>query len=118
MENIKEQKEIRWSNWYKFPNPQKGEYLIAPFGFGVYQLRNIKTGEYVLFGRSDNTACRMTSLLPEPYGAGTRKNINKRNYVWQNIDDIEYRTIPCKSREKSICVESQIKEAEKYIFNT
>lgn len=31
-----------WSNWKSFPDPRKGDYLIAPLGSGVYQLRNRK----------------------------------------------------------------------------
>ena len=31
-----------WSNWKSFPDPRKGDSLIAPLGSGVYQLRNRK----------------------------------------------------------------------------
>lgn len=32
----------KWSDWKSFPDPRKGGYLNAPFGSGVYQLRNKK----------------------------------------------------------------------------
>lgn len=48
-----------WSKWMKFPDPQKGDYLNAPFGYGLYQLRNIATDEFVLFGVGKNCAYRM-----------------------------------------------------------
>lgn len=107
-----------WSEWLQFPNPEKKEYLYAPFGPGVYQLRNRKTGQYVLFGTGGNLAFRMSSLLPEPYGQGTRKNIGKRNYVLKNIDDIEYRTIAFASKEMAKSFEDFVKMKESYIFNT
>lgn len=107
-----------WSEWLQFPNPEKKEYLYAPFGPGVYQLRNRKTGQYVLFGTGGNLAYRMSSLLPEPYGEGTRKNSAKRNYVWDNIDDIEYRTIALDSKEMAKSFETFVKRQECYIYNT
>lgn len=60
----------------------------------------------------------MTSLLPEPFGAGTRKNYDKRNYVLNNIQDIEYRTIAFTDSSDAKRFESYIKFAEKYLFNT
>jgi hypothetical protein len=44
----------------------------------------------------------MSSLLPlNQGGCGTRNNINKRKYVWDNIDRIEYRTIACTTCEEA-----------------
>ena len=106
-----------WSEWRPFPNPEKGEYLYAPFGPGVYQLRNRKTGQYVLFGRSKNVAWRMSSLLPKPYGRGTRDNSDKRENVRNNIDDIEYRTIAIDSK-KIKSFETFVKKQERYIYDT
>ena len=59
-----EWKTYSWSEWRCFPDPQKGQYLYAPFGGGVYRLRNKATKEYVLFGKSKHVARRMSSLLP------------------------------------------------------
>ena len=46
--------------------------FVAPFGPGVYELRNSQTRELVLFGSVKNLAYRMACLLPKPYGAGHR----------------------------------------------
>lgn len=118
MEEYVELYETGWSEWGPFPNPEKGEYLYAPFGAGVYQLRNKKEQKYVLFGTGSHLAYRMSSLLPEPYGQGTRKNTGKRNYVLKNIDDIEYRTIAFASKEMAKSFENFVKIKESYIFNT
>lgn len=105
-----------WSKWRKFPNPQNGEFLIAPFGNGVYQLRNRVTYEYILFGRGKNVSYRMTSLLPKPFGQGTRVSDEKRIYVLKNINDIEYRTIALELEDESKNLERQIKIEQEYKF--
>lgn len=107
---------LEWTDWLKFPNPQKGEYLYAPFGSGVYQLR-LKTGELVLFGKGENVAYRMSSLLPEPLGAGKRNNIKKRNYVLEHIEEIEYRTFAT-DIENASEIENELKQLKIHIFNT
>ena len=78
-----------WSSWKAFPDPRTGAYLYAPFGPGVYELRNARTSELVLFGRSKNLAWRMSSLLPRPHGAGSRRNEEKKKYVLTHLADIE-----------------------------
>src|SRR4051794_16385067 len=87
----------KWSVWRSFPDPREGGYLNAPFGPGVYQIRNRLTAEMVLFGRGANCAARMTSLLPKPLGTGTRNNTAKRDYVLSHLKDLEYRCFPCTS---------------------
>lgn len=118
MEHFEKLYHAGWSDWKFFPDPRKGEYLNAPLGSGVYQLRNKRTDEYILFGTSSHLASRMTSLLPKPLGAGTRKNEDKRNYVLNNIQDIEYRTMPFIDNNEAKQFENYIKFAEKYLFNT
>lgn len=118
MEEYVELYKSGWSKWKRFPNPEKKEYLYAPFGYGVYQMRNRRTQKYVLFGTGSNLAFRMSSLLPKPYGQGTRNNSRKREYVWEHIDDIEYRTIAFTSKEKACSFEKFVKEEERYIFKT
>ena len=104
-----------WSNWEKFPNPVKDEYLNAPIGPGVYQLRNKKTGELIMFGRSKNVAARMTSLIPN--GQGIRNNQDKKDYVRKHLDFIEYRTIPFNTEKEAIEFEKYVKENDEHIFN-
>lgn len=35
-------KDKNWQEWKSFPDPRKGQYLFAPFGYGVYQVFNKK----------------------------------------------------------------------------
>lgn len=118
MEHFEELYNTGWSDWKSFPDPRKGEYLYAPLGSGVYQLRNKKTDEFVLYGTSKNHAYRMTSLLPKPFGTGTRNNEDKRNYVLNNLQNIEYRTISFIDNNDAKLFEYYIKSVEQYLFNT
>jgi len=108
-----------WSKWLPFPDPRKGEYLVAPFGPGVYQLRNKRKGKLVLFGRSKNVSHRMTSLLPNHFGSGTRKNLPKKEYILNHLADIEYRTLPCATMQEAKQKENDLRVHKKeYMFST
>lgn len=109
----------KWSRWRPFPDPRKGEYLYAPFGPGVYQLRCRASGKLVLYGESKNVARRMSSLLPPPLGTGTRNNTPKRNYVVKHLASIDYRTKACANKAAASVEESKLRENKNtYIFPT
>lgn len=105
-----------WSEWRPFPNPRGGGMLAAPFGPGVYELRNVRTGEKVLFGRGARCAGRMCSLLPE--GGGTRNNDRKRAYVLAHLGELEYRTIAFTAVPEMKAFESELKLEGGYLFGT
>lgn len=107
-----------WSEWRNFPDPRKAEYLIAPFGLGLYQLKNIKSNQFILFGISKNCCLRMTSLLPKEYGQGVRNNNLKRDYIFENILHIQYRTIAFIDSNKMKDAERTIKNLKIHKFNT
>jgi hypothetical protein len=108
---------IAWSEWRRFPDPRKLEYLMAPFGPGCYELRDGQ--QLVLFGKSRNVARRMTSLLPTRFGSGTRNNAGKRKYVWKHLPTIKYRTVACASADEADKCERQLKaKAQEYKFRT
>ena len=111
-------KAYNWTSWNPFPNPQNGDYLHAPFGAGVYQLRNKVIGEYILFGEGKNLAYRMSSLLPRPLGSGRRNNSTKREYVLKNIKNIEYRTVACKNKGDAQKIQRDLKKLNIHKFNT
>ena len=112
------EQKYNWTRWSKFPNPRNGEYLVAPFGFGVYQIKDIKSKNYILFGRSKNLAYRMSSLLPKPLGQGTRNKDEKREYILNNIENIEYRTVAFTSEKEMKDCERELKQLNIHIFNT
>ena len=108
----------KWSRWRKFPDPGMGKMLVAPFGPGVYEVRNRDTLQRVLFGRSKNVAKRMSSLLPRAYyGAGGRNNESKKRYVFDHLSVVEYRTLACSDEEMAKQEEKVLKaRREDYIF--
>ena len=88
----------QWTDWKPFPDPTKGDFIVAPFGPGCYELR-LMTGQLVLFGLAGHVAYRMSSLHPS--GAGTRNNSKKREYVGTHLPQIEYRVIAFASRDEA-----------------
>ncbi|WP_083860256.1 hypothetical protein [Cupriavidus sp. BIS7] len=105
------------TEWKKFPDPRHGGMLAAPFGPGCYELR--LGNELVLFGTGKNVAYRMSSLLPEPFGAGHRSNSAKRDYVLANLGSIEYRTLACATAEGAKEQERRLKNgSNSYRFPT
>ncbi len=108
---------MSWTKFRTFPNPQKEEYIYAPFGYGVYELYDRNTDQFVLFGRSKNVAARMASLLKG--GSGNRNNQEKIEYVTRNLNNIVYRTKACKNEKESKREEAKLRECKgKYTFPT
>ena len=96
----------RWSEWRLFPDPRERGILVAPFGPGCYELR---IGEQLLlYGKGNHVAERMTSLLPEPWGCGTRNNAAKRADVLSHLGAVEYRTLACASIEEAMAEERKL----------
>ena len=125
-----------WTNWIKFPFPQdfgweKGsnknnlrqilrKILSKPYSIGVYQLRNIKTNENILFGitTTQTLEIRMSSLLPSYSGGrGGRNNTNKIKYVNNNVNHIEFRVL-YSSKSKTKIIEDYLKLLKNHRFNT
>ena len=100
------------------PAPEQCRFIIAPEGPGVYQLRNRKTNEQVLFGIGKECRKRMKSLFPAPFGTGKRNNGEKRNYILQNWQHIDYRTCSTATREEAKAIEDVLKAQQNHIFNT
>jgi hypothetical protein len=109
----------KWSGWKRFPDPRKGELLIAPFGPGCYDIR--RGSQPVTPGEGKNVVSRMTSLLPRPLGAGTRKNSKKRRYILEHLSEIEFRTLACADKRSAVEAQRKLKEevrrrGDKYLY--
>ena len=107
-----------WSTWAPFPDPRHGAFLNAPFGVGMYELRRTPDVGYVLRGIGANCASRMSSLLPAPFGCGTRNNSAKREYVLANLASIEYRCRTFDSIDTARISETELRRSAPCIFNT
>jgi hypothetical protein len=107
-----------WTDWAPFPDPRKKEFVYAPIGPGVYELRRKNTQELVVRGSGKNCAYRMTSLLPAPVGQGTRKNQAKRDYVLENLAHLEYRCCACATEADARSLETRLKLEVACLFPT
>ena len=107
-----------WTKWTPFPDPRKKKYLVAPFGPGVYELRLKGKDKLVLVGYGSCCAQRMSSLLPPPWGRGTRNNTEKRNFVLKHLSSIEYRTCACATKAEAQSLEKKRMAEEEYSYPT
>jgi hypothetical protein len=109
--------ENTWTDFVPFPSPLKRGYLYAPYGAGVYELKNIKTNELIYVGESDHTACRMSSLIPGPLGTGGRNNLKLRKYIFEHIEDVHYRTLACENKPIANQIQVEMISHNKYLYN-
>jgi hypothetical protein len=107
-----------WSELHNFSDPTQGGCLCALFGLGAYGWPRKRTGSLILFGRSQNVAYRMSSLLPAPRGCGTRSNNRKQSYVCDFLPDIEYRTKACADETQAMFEEELRRCKGGYLFAT
>lgn len=108
----------KWTDWAGFPDPRGNGLIHAPIGPGVYDLRRKDTKENIYCGSGKNLAYRMASLLPAPLGLGTRNNQGLRQYVMNNLNQIEYRCCPCITVFEAREIERRLKNQTAYLFPT
>ena len=107
-----------WNNWIPMPSPETCRTIDGPKDAGLYQIWNKKSNELVLFGIGKKCRTRMKSLYPQPYGPAGRSNYKKQNYILENWENLEYRTLETETRESALQIEKEIKSKNNHIFNT
>jgi hypothetical protein len=85
-----------WSNWKKFPNVERGEHIEAPIGPGIFEVRNMSTGDLAAFDASGNVANALSALLRKPSSRPWAKLFGGCRAAWRG-HDLEYRTCPASS---------------------
>lgn len=85
-----------WSNWKRFPNALSGDFVEAPIGPGVYEVRHTNTGELIAFGHAGNVANAIAELKVDGGGAWAR--IFRRDNPTPEVDNLEYRTCAAATR--------------------
>lgn len=110
--------ELAWTAWKKIPSPENCRLIDGPKGPGVYQIRNRLTAEFIQFGESVNCQKRMKSLFPKPFGTGTRNNEQKRIYILNNWQVLEYRTVQTATKEEAFMIDRFLKSLNIHKFNT
>jgi hypothetical protein len=109
---------LNWKNWKTMPSPLKCRQIEGPENSGVYQIRNKITGQLIQFGIGIKCQTRMRSLYPQPYGTSGRNNQDKRNYILNNWEKLEYRTLSTNTKEDAKIIEDYLKFQNNHLFNT
>jgi hypothetical protein len=85
-----------WTNWKRFPNVERGEHVEAPIGPGIYEVRDMSTGDLVAFDATANVAHAVSALLrKQPLRAWAKLFGIQRSAVRGN--NLEYRTCAASS---------------------
>jgi len=113
-----EDSEGEWTEWHPMPKPEKCREIDGPASAGLYQVRNKKDHQLILFGVGEECQNRMRSLYPEPYGTGTRNNEKKRKYIYDNWRNLEYRTLETRTKDEAVKIERLLKAEKNHLFNT
>jgi len=80
-----------WTTWKLFPLAERGEHIQAPIGPGVYEVRQVSTGDLIAFGHSANVAHALSRLAPAtPLPFWKRAFLDHATQAPRR--DLEYRT--------------------------
>ena len=90
-----------WSAWKKFPNAERCEHVEAPIGPGIYEVRNMSTGDMTAFDVSGNVAQALAALLRKSPSRPWARLFGAERGAWRD-NHLEYRT----------CVVSSMREAK------
>lgn len=55
-----------WTTWKQFPSAERGEHIEAPIGPGVYEVRDMATGDLMAFDAAANVAHALSALRKPP----------------------------------------------------
>jgi hypothetical protein len=89
-----------WSSWKKFPNAERGEHVEAPIGPGIYEVRNMSTGDLAAFDAAGNVAHALSALLRKPPARPWAKLFGGDRTGWRG-NDLEYRTCAAASMSEA-----------------
>jgi hypothetical protein len=96
-----------WSSWKRFPDVASGDYVEAPMGPGVYEVRHTLTGRVVAFGHASNVANALSDLKLHG-GVGTFARLFRKQPLVSRVSDLEYRTCAAASRAEARTAASRL----------
>jgi hypothetical protein len=98
-----------WSEWKRYPRPNRGENLEAPISPGIYEVRVAGTGALHSFGAVDNVAQALAQLP-----LGSKSWFGRR--ATGDVPELEYRTCATSSRaDAKAAAERMIGRRETYM---
>jgi len=89
-----------WTGWKRFTDAHGAEFVDAPAGPGVYEVRHTLTGRVVAFGHARNVASALDELKRNG-GIGTFARLFRRQLPVSRISDLEYRTCAAATRSEA-----------------
>ena len=84
-----------WTSWKRLPNAERGEYVEAPIGPGIYEVRDVATGDLAAFDASTNVAHALAALRKPPSRPWSKLFGGDRQPV--RGPELEYRTCAASS---------------------
>ena len=104
---------LNWTTWKRFPDPRRGESIEAPIGPGVYEVREVASGDVVAFDHADSVARALATLRKPP----PRAWLFRRSKL--NGGELEYRTCAAASHSDArVMVEQLRRQLQAYWRNT
>jgi hypothetical protein len=98
-----------WSEWKRYPRPDRGENIVAPIGPGLYEVRYAGTGALHSFEGVDNVAQALALLR-----VGSRSWFRRRGRA--TLPELEYRTCATHSKaDAKAAAERMIGRRETYM---
>jgi hypothetical protein len=89
-----------WTSWKSFPSAERGEHVEAPIGPGLYEVRDISTGDLTAFDAAANVAQALSALRKPP------------SRTWAKLFGGERRSFNSPSLEYRTCAASSMNEAK------
>ena len=84
-----------WTTWKRFPNAERGEHVEAPIGPGIFEVRDMATGDLAAFDASANVAHALAALRKPRTRSWTKLFGGERRPL--KGADLEYRTCAASS---------------------
>jgi hypothetical protein len=79
-----------WTGWKRFPNAQRGEHVEAPIGPGLYEVRQVSSGDLAAFAASPIVAYALSALRRAPSPRSWMSLF--KNKETSSSGELEYRT--------------------------
>src|SRR3954451_16684251 len=89
-----------WTGWKRFTDAQGAEFVDAPAGPGVYEVRHTLTGRVVAFGHARNVSAALDELRRNG-GVGTFARLFRRQLPASRVSDLEYRVCAASTRSEA-----------------
>lgn len=97
-----------WTTWKLFPLAAHGEHIQAPIGPGLYEVREVGSGELIAFGHTANVAQALAGLAPLTAAAPLWKRALGLAPSRSGRRDLEYRTCATRNRSEARLMAEQM----------